>query len=322
MNSALWKKAVRESFWLLAACTVVVYGFSWFFVYLVSRVETSRFKGVLDLLKPEIEPFAKVPIDHLIDYAGRIAVCYDEPLVFMTVSIWAIARGSDAVSGPLGRGTLEMILGQPVSRLQYLISHATVTVGGVAVLSLAAWLGTMAGIATTQVKEEPPRIHVPWLNWDFQNPFVAVDEDATVSMSSKVDAWSYIPAAVNLFALGVFVAGLTTMVSAFDRYRWRTIGFVSGFYVVQMMVKLAAITVKELRWMNYCTFFGSFEPQLFVYYAIKRPEYTWSFVLMNGQHEWIAPGPMMCNLLLVGLGLACYATAAFYFSRRDLPAPL
>ena len=41
--------------------------------------------------------------------------------------MFAIARGSDVVSGELGRGTLEMLLAQPVSRLQVLYTQAAVT---------------------------------------------------------------------------------------------------------------------------------------------------------------------------------------------------
>ena len=49
--------------------------------------------------------------------AGRIAVAYDDPIVLLLVTVWAISRGSDAVSGELNRGTMEMVLAQPVTRL-------------------------------------------------------------------------------------------------------------------------------------------------------------------------------------------------------------
>ena len=72
----------------------------------------------------------KLPFEQLATYSGRIALAYDLPIVILCVSVWAIARGSDCVSGELGRGTMEMLLAQPVSRLQVLLTQATVTTIG------------------------------------------------------------------------------------------------------------------------------------------------------------------------------------------------
>ena len=46
---------------------------------------------------------------------------------------------------------------------------------------------------------------------------------------------------VNFFALGLFLAGLTTLVSSWDRYRWRTIGIVVTFYIAFTIVKIAGM---------------------------------------------------------------------------------
>ena len=49
-------------------------------------------------------------------------------------------------------------------------------------------------------------------------------------MSDLMDPSVLAHASVNLFALGVMLAGFTTVMSSWDRYRWRTIGIVSGIY--------------------------------------------------------------------------------------------
>jgi len=321
MKFTLWTKTVGQAQWLLAGCTAVLFGFCWLFVWLTRQIEMSRFQGILELLRPEVDQFAPVPFDHLITYPGRIAVCYDHPLVFLTVAVWAIARGSDAVSGPLGAGTLEMVLAQPVSRLRVLLTHATVTVGGVAVLALAAWAGTSCGVHTVRVKEDPPKWRIPGTGFEFTSPF-APEDPPLVPISKKVDARVYGVAAANLFALGVFLAGFATLVSSCDRYRWRTIGIVSAFFVVQMIIKVAAISADELHGLVYFTFMGAYEPQQFVSLGIHVPQDVWSLVLTDEQGRWIGVGPLGCNAVLVGTGLASYTAAALVFTRRDLPAPL
>ena len=71
-----------------------------------------------------------VDLDQLLTFPGRIAIFFVEPAVLFIVCLWAIARGSDVVSGEVDRGTMEMLLAQPVSRLLILKTQAAVTVSG------------------------------------------------------------------------------------------------------------------------------------------------------------------------------------------------
>jgi ABC-2 type transport system permease protein len=321
MNLALWKKTIGEAQWLFLGCATVVFGFCWTFVWLQSLFEMSRFKRILEIVRPEFDRFSPVPIEHMLTYTGRIAVVYDHPLVFFTIAVWAIARGSDAVSGPLGRGTMEMVLGQPVSRRQLLSSQITVSLVGAALLSTCAWLGTWCGVQTVTVKKEPPSWRIPGLEIDLLNPFVK-QEPQRVPLSEEVNANHFVPASVNLFSLGVFLAGLATLLSAADRYRWRTIGIVSAFFIVQMVVKVVAVSADELHWLIYFTFMGGYEPTHMTSIGMYEPQQLWSFILTDEQGQWTGVGPLGCNLVLSGLGLAGYLGAFFVFCRRDLPAPL
>ena len=95
-----------------------------------------RMRSLLPTVMPdsELPAFVKklmpVPIEVLASERGRLAFAYDHPLVALTMTVWAFARGSDAVSGELNRGTLEMVLAQPVRRTTVLLTHAAVTVAG------------------------------------------------------------------------------------------------------------------------------------------------------------------------------------------------
>lgn len=326
MNGALLKKCWRESRWLLAACAAAIYAFCWLRVWMISRIDTARFEAIIDLLPGDWKKFTPVDVGWLVTYAGRMSLAYDEPIVVFGVSIWAIARGSDCVSGELNRGTMEMLLAQPLSRLQILLHQAAVAVVGLVVLSSAAWLGSYTGIHTTTAREEfRPVWQLPFRIPGISGavPKVLTEPQIKLTpMSEKVSASDLTPASVLLFSLGFCIAGFSTLVSACDRYRWRTIGIVVGVYVVQTMAKLLGMASETWRWLTYGSFLTVYEPEAIVKQCLDDPDLTWSLSRYDAAGEWIGLGPLGCNLILLGIGYLAYVAAAVIFHRRDLPAPL
>jgi ABC-2 type transport system permease protein len=322
INRSLLKKSVIEARLLFVACAAALYAFCWARVWMVSLFEMSRFQTIVEQFR-EFERFSPVPFEQLFTYPGRIAMAYDEPVVVVSICMWAIARGSDCISGELGRGTMEMLLAQPVSRVQVLWSQAAVTISGVVLLAATSWLGIYTGIATTSIKEPAPAPTwtIPWLDIQLPNP-LAEEELVEVPMAFHVDQVDFVPAAFNLMALGFFLAGLTTLCSALDRYRWRTIGIVAGFCIVQVIVKVIGLAADHLNWLGYLSFFSAYEPERFVSAAINSPEQTWNLVVFDTSGAWVGLGPLGYSLVLIGMGLAAYLAATFIFRARDLPAPL
>lgn len=322
MNPALTKKCWGEAKWLLLALFVLLFAFCWLRVWLVTLIETPRFAAIIEQVWDKWGRFSPVSLQQLISYPGRVATTFVEPVVVLGAVIWAIARGSDSVSGELGRGTMEMLLAQPVSRLQVIGTQAAITVFGCAALAIGAWSGTYLGIHTNEVEIEKPKagFTVPLFNWRIENPLSA-GEMQTVPMSQVVQARQMVPAAFNLFSLGFCIAGMATVMSSWDRYRWRTIGIVVGVYVVELVIKGLAVSTEPLNWLRHLTFFTAYEPQAFVAIAVEFPDSTWAFWLTN-HGPWTGLGPMGYNAILLGIGLACYLIAFTIFCRRDLPAPL
>jgi ABC-2 type transport system permease protein len=323
MNRALLKKSLLEMRLLLLACVAALFAFCWMRVYIVSRLELSSFASIVEKLWDKWKDFSPVPLSQLLSYAGRIAIAWDEPIVVFGMAIFAIARGSDAVSGELNRGTMEMLLAQPVSRLQVLYSQAVVTIGGILVIAFATWAGTFAGIYTMTVTEDkpPPSLHVPVIGLDIPLSFKA-PEKVRVPMRDRVAAADMVPGAVNLFCLGVCWAGLATFASAWDRYRWRTIGVVAALFVLQMMMKIAGLAIDWLHWLLKATIFTAYEPQKFISIAINLPDQTWSLLLRDTQGQAVDLGPLGYNLILLAIGLVGYLAAGAVFHKRDLPAPM
>ncbi len=326
MNRSLLKKNVRESRWLLLACAAAIFAFCWLRVWMVSRLATDRFRAILEMLPSDWRKFLSVDLEWLITYPGRISLAYQELIVILCMAIWSIARGSDAVSGELNRGTLEMLLAQPLSRGRILFMQAAVTLSGVAVLAAAAFGGTGAGVFTTTVKEEvSPHITIPFylpgIGTQIPLPFGERTTRYT-PMYHKVDMRLFLPATANLFSLGVMIAGFSLLMSSWDRYRWRTIGIVTGVLVVQTMLKIAGMASESTRWLKCLTVLSAYEPESFVRVADLTPNAAWAFNNYDAQGSWSSFGPLASDLLLVGVGLASLLGAAVIFSRRDLPAPL
>ncbi|REK08285.1 MAG: hypothetical protein DWQ37_20815 [Planctomycetota bacterium] len=286
MNSALWIKTIRECRVFLAGGMVFMFAVHWLRVWIASFFSVGALEGIFALMPGEVETLLPVTYSQMATPAGRIAIAYDDPIVLLLMTVWAISRGSDAVSGELNRGTLEMVLAQPVTRLGVLFSQAAVTLAGGVLLAAAALLGTLVGLST-----------------------VTLDDPVSIGV--------FVPAALNLLSITVFLAGLTTMVSAATSLRSRTIGLVGGFYAVSMVVKIVSRMAPGWEWLAYCSFFTPFEPQLLVGDQAR----AWAFWVetSSGATEL---GGLGYDSTLVGLGLMGYVAAGVIFSHRDLPAPL
>lgn len=285
MNLALWKKTILESRWLLAGGLVFMFAVQWLRVWIASFFSTQAMEGIFSFMPIEVEGLLPVSYTQMATAAGRIAIGYDDPIVLLLVTVWAVSRGSDAISGELNRGTMEMVLSQPVTRLGVLFSQGVWTLIGGALLAGVALLGTFIGLKTITL-EQPPEIRV------------------------------FVPAALNLFAITAFLAGLSTMVSSATNYRARTIGLVGGFYAVSMVVKIVGRVAQGWEWLTYFSFFTPFEPQLLV----GDRQRAWNFWQPLG--DSFVVGGLGYDSILIGLGLVFYVVAAIIFCRRDLPAPL
>jgi ABC-2 type transport system permease protein len=319
MTGALWKKAIQEGRLLWAGCAVILFIFCWVRVWITSRLDMSRFRNILENLPDSWQRLAPVPIEELFTYEGRIAVSYEEPMVYLMMAVWTIARGSDSVSGAIGRGTMEMMVAQPISRLRLLSTQTAVTLIGAALLALVAYAGTCTGIATTVVELPARPVTIPLLNLPL--PFWNRQPES-VRMQELVRPLVLLPAALNYACLGMFLTGLTTFLSSWDRYRWRTIGLTVAIYVAQTLLELVGMAVPGWEWVRRLTFFTAYEPIAFVSRSLESPGYAWAFLSRSGETQALELGPLGCNLVLSGLGLAGWIAATIIFCRRDLPAPL
>lgn len=229
-NPALWTKSIRESWWQFVVSCGLLVSFAWVFVLLMSLFDMAPLQAILSLLPPFVQPLVGVPLAELATPAGRASVIYVDVITLLIFIGWAVGRGSNAVSGEIARGTMEVVLTLPVRRYTVIVIPAIVTALGAALLALSVWLGTWLGLAT-------------------------------VGWHREVSIWQFFPAVVNLFAMTFCLTGVTTFLSSWDRDRWRTVWLGGGFFIISTMFKMVARLWPPGEWLKYLSFLTAFEPQ-------------------------------------------------------------
>ncbi len=306
---------------LCIACSLAILFFIYMRIWAITFFDAVRFKQVIEFFK-DFEKFSAVPFAQLITYTGRVAQAFNEPVIITIIVIWAISRGSDCVAGQLNRGTLEMLLGNPISRRRIYWVQVLVTTTGTCLLASLAWTAMAFSVYTNTVTEtiEPPSLEIP--GTPFSIPLsLAEPETVEKPMSEFVDINQFWPAITILFAMGFFVAGFAMMVSSWDRYRWRTIGICIAFVVIQQMMRILGMAKPEYNFLLNYTFFNPFDPEGLVHIYVNQPELYWDFWLYRGDEIHRLSG-LGCHLVLIGLGLLMYIIGDQVFTRRDLPAPV
>jgi len=273
MNLALWKKAVSDAWLTLAVSSALLILFCWVFVWLMSFFKVGAWSSLLSLLPNFVQPMLGVPLEKLASPAGQLSILFAHLVTILVCVGWAVGRGSDSISGEIGRGTMDLLLSLPVWRVSVMAVPAVVAAVGSAVLAASVWVGMGLGLLCIRFSDPPP-------------------------------LGQFLPGAVNLFAMTFCFTGITTLVSACNRDRWRTISLAGGFYVLSLILKFVARMWPAGRWLGWLSFLNLFQPQ--------------ELILAPTPDVW--PG-LRYDAILVLLGLLTYAIAAAVFWWRDIPAP-
>jgi len=232
-NTAIWRRAWGDQRALVLALAALWTAFPWIYLWLSAEIPMSDFQLLLRLIPEDWQRLSGVPLADVATPAGRVALAFVDPVVVLAATVWGITRGSDAVSGQLERGTMEMVLSAPVRRTAVFVSQALATTAGAALLSgvllAAVWSAVTLG---------------PW--------------------AGAVEPLRFVPAVANVFGLMVCMAGLAAAVSAADSHRWRTVGILCGFYVFSILAKLVGRLSTRFGWVGYLSVLNAYEPQRLV----------------------------------------------------------
>jgi ABC-2 type transport system permease protein len=217
------------------------------------------------------------------------------PLVQAIFCIWAVGRASGAVAGEIDRGTMELLLAQPVPRSRVVLAHLGVDLLTIPVLSLFLWVGTWLGTA---------------LVWPLQ-----IEGPANPQLL-EVNPWAFAPALANVAALMFAVSGYTIWLSARGRFRWRVLGLAVFLTLVQFLVNVVGQLWDAVGPLRPFTVFYYYQPQQ----IIRDGRWTVELgTVWNGGQPLFAVHVLV---VLLAVGVIGYGLALWTFERRDLPAPL
>jgi ABC-2 type transport system permease protein len=278
MNLVLLSRSFRDSWPLLLACSALAMIFNWLRVWVASQIKVEAFVKFFSESLQVFQALLPVSIEELAAPLGRVAFSYEEFGLILLMGLWCVTRGTDCIAGRLGAGTMEMLLAQPIRRMTLITSHTWVTLLGVLVITAASWLGVGVGLAMSKF-DDPPQ-------------------------------WTAVaPAVANFVALGVFIVGGATLVSALVRTRGTAVGVVIGFYVIQLAMMIIGRMSQSFGWLKWATILTAYEPTLLTIGLHRDPTTYWPLF-------W------QYNACLFGLGAAMLAASAAIFCHRDVPAPL
>lgn len=228
-----------------------------------------------------------------------IAVSMLHPVVLILVCVWAVGRSAGAVAGELDRGTMELLLSQPVRRSRLLLAHFIVDVGAILLIALSLFAGTQAGLALvgpfevdyTVLKEIAPNFPIP-------------SESEVLPVSGRPQ----LPALTNLAALIFAISGLTIAISAAGRSRWRVVGLSVLIVMLMFIANVIGQLWDSVAFLRPATLFFYYQPQRIMLKGDWSVDFEGAAVPMVG--------------VLAAIGAVGYLIGLRVFTRRDLPAPL
>lgn len=226
------RKQVEESRWFLGLAAGSLFGLGWLSAFVAARMER-RFHEVTGLDAERFQQFMRGMGGAAMDYSSLSfqVMFWNHPFVLVLVCLWAISRGSAAVAGEIERGTLDLTLSRPVSRLGYLSTQVASALLGMAILASALVVGNRIGGIYNRVADPPA-------------------------------ALALIKPAANLAMVGVAIYGYSLLLGAWDVVRWRPNLIAATVTIASFAAGVVAAipTLSDWEWVGRFSVFRAFEP--------------------------------------------------------------
>lgn len=331
MTFILVRKLLRDIRWPLLVVWLLLFSFSGLWVKIAHSVTTEIapfFNTLGELAKLGGKKEVKETFDKVV-FAGPGKVSqavlggsninFNRPLDFLSVQmlhpivmtlacLWGIGRAAGAISGEIEKGTMELLLSQPVPRDRLILAHLLVDWLVIPIICSANLLGTQAGL---------------WAVGDFVVDYTAITKAGLPGIPANKapevlefttkDQWG---AAVELVALMFAISGMTMAFSACGRSRWRVIGWSVLTILIMFIVNVLGQLWEDIAFLRPLSIFYYYQPQLI---WLQR---NWMLDLgevWNGGKPMFQIPPVV---VLFAVGTAGYFVALRVFTRRDLPSPL
>lgn len=230
--STMLRRQLGESRWFLGIASAALFGLGWLSSFIACRVERQFVRAVGE----EAERFTRFTRGmggEAMDFSSLSfqVMFWSHPFVLLIICVWAISRASAAVAGEIERGTLDVSLSRPVSRLEYLATHVACGLLGLAILTASLVVGNRVGGLYNPVSDPP-------------------------------SATALIGPAANLALVGVAVFGYSLLCSSWDVVRWRPNLVASALTIAGYAAGIASTfpTLSDWEWIGRFSVFKAFDP--------------------------------------------------------------
>jgi ABC-2 type transport system permease protein len=142
----LWRKSLWEQRYMLAAFACGLVAISFYLAYMYPFFNRST--QVLKMIE-SLPPFIKKMLGNTMLGTPEGFFSFQPFAVFtpLLYLIYALLRGADAISGEEERGTLDLLLVSPLSRTRIVLAKTGAALAGLAVITLAFWIGMLGALA-------------------------------------------------------------------------------------------------------------------------------------------------------------------------------
>ncbi|MBM4068444.1 MAG: hypothetical protein FJ271_05800 [Planctomycetes bacterium] len=168
-----------------------------------------------------------------------LSIGYVHPFTQTILCFWGIGRAAGAIAGEIDRGTMELLLAQPLSRGRLLLAHLCVDLVAIPILCLSMWTGTLVGTSVFGLADEP----------------VA---------ALRADPARFAPALVNVAVMVFAVSGATMVLSAAGRFRNRVLGIAILLFLFQFLINLVGQLWSAAEALRPLTLFYYYQPQAII----------------------------------------------------------
>ncbi|MBO0697261.1 MAG: ABC transporter permease subunit [Zavarzinella sp.] len=322
MTFVLYRKLLRDVRGPLVAVGLLLFGFAGLWVKVTVQVTTQI--SPLLTLAGQMQGFGPMFFHNLffrgpgkliqtflggedvkfLDPQDTLALVATHPLVQAIVCIWAIGRAAGAIAGEIDRGTMELLLAQPVARKMVVLAHLLVDATVIPVLCLALFAGLHFGVWLAGSFTVDPGVYHA-LHMTPPNPLPSYTVNANVVR----------PGLANTAALLFAVSGYTMWLSAAGRSRTKVLGLAILVTLVQFLVNVIGQLWEGLAVLRPFTVFYYYQPQT----INLKGDWT-----VDPGLAWTGKPLVSVNVILVLIlvGAIGYLMALRTFVRRDVPAPL
>jgi ABC-2 type transport system permease protein len=114
------------------------------------------FLSFLDMLPSIVKTSLGGKMLQMGNTAGLVAIGYNHPFVLFLHMLFAVGTPTGLLAGEVQRGTMELILSRPTTKIQVYVCAGILTLAGMFALDLVMFLGTVAAVHIFTFQDRVP----------------------------------------------------------------------------------------------------------------------------------------------------------------------